>query len=58
MIPPTFDYVRAESADAAIAALKTKGVQFLHATPATGAFGHYAAFHDPFGNVLELLERA
>jgi predicted enzyme related to lactoylglutathione lyase len=44
--------------DAAIAALKTKGVQFLHATPAEGEFGRYAAFRDPFGNVLEILERA
>jgi catechol 2,3-dioxygenase-like lactoylglutathione lyase family enzyme len=46
------------SLDAAMTALKAKGVAFLHAVPATGAFGRYAAFHDPFGNVLELLERA
>ncbi len=43
--------------DAAMAALKAKGVRFLHATPAQGEFGRYAAFADPFGNVLELLER-
>ena len=46
------------SLDAAMAALKARGVEFLHATPATGEFGRYAAFRDPFGNVLELLERA
>ena len=45
------------SLDDAMAALKAKGVEFLHAVPAAGAFGRYAAFHDPFGNVLELLER-
>jgi predicted enzyme related to lactoylglutathione lyase len=44
--------------DDAIVALKAKGVAFLHAVPATGEFGRYAAFRDPFGNVLELLERA
>ena len=44
--------------DAAMAALKAKGVEFLHAVPAAGEFGRYAAFRDPFGNVLELLERA
>jgi lactoylglutathione lyase len=46
------------SLDAAMPALKAKGVAFLHAAPATGPFGRYAAFRDPFGNVLELLERA
>jgi glyoxylase I family protein len=46
------------SLDAAMAALTAKGVAFLHATPAQGEFGRYAAFRDPFGNVLELLERA
>jgi glyoxylase I family protein len=46
------------SLDAAIAALKAKGVPFLHAAPATNEFGRYAAFKDPFGNVLELMERA
>ena len=43
---------------AAMAALTARGVAFLHATPATGEFGRYAAFRGPFGNVLELLERA
>ncbi|HWD26584.1 MAG TPA: VOC family protein [Rhizomicrobium sp.] len=43
--------------DATIADLKAKGVPFLHTTPATGPLGRYAAFRDPFGNVLELLER-
>ncbi|HEX4304289.1 MAG TPA: VOC family protein [Rhizomicrobium sp.] len=46
------------SLDAAMADLKAKGVVFLHAAPAQGEFGRYAAFHDPFGNVLELLEPA
>ncbi len=41
---------------AAMAELEAKGVAFLHAAPAQGEFGRYAAFHDPFGNVLELLE--
>ncbi len=43
---------------ASMAALRAKGVAFLHAAPAAGEFGRYAAFRDPFGNVLELLERA
>ena len=42
---------------AAMADLKAKGVRFLHDAPATGEFGRYAAFRDPFGNVLELMER-
>jgi predicted enzyme related to lactoylglutathione lyase len=42
---------------AAVADLKAKGVPFLHAAPATGPLGRYTAFRDPFGNVLELLER-
>jgi len=32
-------------------------VAFLHAAPASGPLGRYAAFRDPFGNVLELLQR-
>jgi len=44
--------------DAAIADLKAKGVMFLHDAPAANEFGRYAAFKDPFGNVLELLEPA
>ncbi len=46
------------SLDGTIAALKAEGVEFLHAIPAAGPFGRYAAFRDPFGNVLELVERA
>ena len=42
---------------AAMADLKAKGVRFLHDAPAKGEFGDYAAFTDPFGNVLELMER-
>ena len=44
--------------DAVIADLRSRGVEFLHAAPVQGEFGRYAAFKDPFGNVLELLERA
>ena len=43
---------------AAMADLARKGVVFLHTQPASNEFGRYAAFRDPFGNVLELLERA
>jgi predicted enzyme related to lactoylglutathione lyase len=42
---------------AAMTDLKAKGVVFLHDAPAKGEFGAYAAFTDPFGNVLELMER-
>ncbi|MEI9996815.1 MAG: VOC family protein [Rhizomicrobium sp.] len=42
---------------AAMRDLTSKGVPFLHETPARNEFGRYAAFRDPFGNVLELLER-
>ena len=42
---------------AAMADLKAKGVRFLHERPATNEWGRYVAFLDPFGNVLELLER-
>ena len=45
------------SLGAAMANLKAKGVCFLHDAPAKGEFGDYAAFTDPFGNVLELMER-
>jgi lactoylglutathione lyase len=43
--------------EAVIADLTAKSVAFLHAAPTTGPLGRYAAFRDPFGNVLELLER-
>jgi catechol 2,3-dioxygenase-like lactoylglutathione lyase family enzyme len=42
---------------AAMTDLRAKGVVFLHETPARNEWGRYAAFHDPFGNVLELFER-
>ena len=42
---------------AAMTDLKSKGIRFLHATPAANEWGRYAAFLDPFGNVLELFER-
>jgi len=41
---------------AAMTELKSKGVRFLHAAPATNEWGRYAAFMDLFGNVLELFE--
>jgi catechol 2,3-dioxygenase-like lactoylglutathione lyase family enzyme len=43
---------------AAMTGLKAKGVVFLHAKPARNEWGRYAAFHDPFGNVVEIMERA
>lgn len=45
--------------DAAMVALRAKGVVFLHATPAENAQGRYryAAFQAPGGNVHELMER-
>ena len=43
---------------AAMADLTAKGVVFLHAQPARNEWGRYAAFHDPFGNVVEIMERA
>ena len=42
----------------AMAAFTAKGVRFLHDHSATNEWGRYAAFRDPFGNVLELLQRA
>ncbi len=42
---------------AAMTELTAKGVRFLHATPARNEWGRYAAFTDPFGNVLELTQR-
>jgi predicted enzyme related to lactoylglutathione lyase len=43
---------------AAMTDLKAKGVGFLHDEPARNEWGRYAAFLDPFGNVLELFEEA
>jgi predicted enzyme related to lactoylglutathione lyase len=36
--------------------LRAQGVRFLHAEPAEGPLGRYAAFVDPFGNVHEISE--
>jgi glyoxylase I family protein len=36
--------------------LKKKGIEFLHAVPAEGPLGRYAAFVDPFGIVHEIRE--
>ena len=52
----TFVFATA-SLDRSMESLKAKGVELLHDTPAHNEFGRYAAFRDPFGNVLELLER-
>jgi predicted enzyme related to lactoylglutathione lyase len=46
------------SLDVAMTALKQQGVSFLHDRPNQNEFGRYAAFRDPFGNVLELSEPA
>jgi glyoxylase I family protein len=43
---------------AAMIALRAKGIVFLHAHPARNEWGRYAAFRDPFGNVVEIMERA
>jgi lactoylglutathione lyase len=40
----------------AMVELKEKGVEFIHAEPQTCPAGIYAAFRDPAGNVIELLE--
>ena len=39
------------------AELAARGVRFVHAKPAQGADGRYAAFYDPFGNVHEIADR-
>ena len=45
------------SVDAAMAQMRAKGVEFLHETPGSNAFGCYAAFRAPGGNVHEIFER-
>jgi hypothetical protein len=42
--------------DEQIAALRTRGVRFLHERPAEGERGRYAAFADSFGTVREIRE--
>ncbi|MBS0409338.1 MAG: VOC family protein [Proteobacteria bacterium] len=44
--------------DGAMVDLRAKGVRFIHDRPATSAFGRYAAFHAPGGNVHEIFEAA
>jgi len=44
--------------DEAVAELRSKGVKVLHEKPANGPVGRYSAFVDPFGTVLELIERS
>ena len=40
----------------AMTVLRRKGVEFLHDAPASNAFGRYAAFKAPGGNVHEIFE--
>ena len=47
---------RVPSLDTSMRELRTRGVRFLHDTPAEGPLGRYAAFVDPCGNVHELCE--
>lgn len=44
------------SVETAMQELEAKGVELLHAVPADGPFGRYAAFIDPFGIVHEIQE--
>lgn len=44
------------SVEASMAALRARGVEFLHDVPAEGPLGRYAAFVDPFGIVHEIQE--
>ena len=46
-----------ESIEETFQSLKSKGVRFLHSTPAENDRSRYAAFVDPFGNVHEIFER-
>jgi lactoylglutathione lyase len=50
--------INIETADlaAALDDLKAKGVDLIHSEPQPCPPGLYAAFRDPFGNVLELLQ--
>jgi glyoxylase I family protein len=45
------------SIDDAMSDLRSKGVEFLHQSPAANRFGRYAAFKAPGGNVHEIMER-
>lgn len=47
-----------EDIDRAMTDLRERGVRFLHDRPARNAFGRYAAFHAPGGNVHEIFEAA
>lgn len=47
-----------EDIDQAMADLAMRGVRFIHERPARNAFGRYAAFHAPGGNVHEIFEAA
>ena len=45
-----------QSIDQSFREMISKGIRFLHTTPAENDFGRYAAFVDPFGNVHEIYE--
>lgn len=40
-----------------MAELKAKGVKFIHEAPNQNAYYRYAAFADPSGNVIEIVEK-
>jgi glyoxylase I family protein len=44
------------SVEETMTTLKRKGIKLLHAVPADGPLGRYAAFVDPFGIVHEIRE--
>lgn len=44
------------SVDETMAALKAKGVNFIHTEPSQNAYYRYAAFADPSGNVMEIAQ--
>ena len=44
------------SIEDAMTVLTQKGVKFLHNAPASNAFGRYAAFKAPGGNIHEIFE--
>lgn len=54
----TFLIIEIADPASAMADLKKKGVEFIHATPRKAAIGIYVAFKDPFGLIHELVEIA
>lgn len=45
-----------EDIGAAYEAFQSKGVEFIHPAPQPFPAGHMAAFRDPSGNILELIQ--